>query len=185
MKRYLFLIAAALFAAGAHAVDVGGVQLDDKASVGGKAVVLNGAGVRTKVFFKIYVGSLYLPAKAGSLTKVLEQSPRRIQLNVLRDLSADQFVDALVDGLKDNNTAAELAAVKAQTDQMIAIMKAFNGVKEKDVVTLDLVDGATSIGLNGATKGSIPGDAFSRALTRIWLGNNPVQSDLKQAMLGG
>ena len=64
MNRILLLIGAALFAAGAHAAEVGGVRLDDKASVGGKAVVLNGAGVRTKVFFKIYVGSLYLPAKA-------------------------------------------------------------------------------------------------------------------------
>ncbi len=184
MNRIPLLIGVALFAVGAHAAEVGGVRLDDKASVGGKEVVLNGAGVRTKVFFKIYVGSLYLPAKASSLAKVLELSPRRVQLNLLRDLSADQFVDALVDGLKDNNTAAELAAVKAQTDQMIAIMKAFGGVKEKDVVTLDLIDGGTAIGLNGAAKGSIAGDAFNRALIRVWLGNNPVQGDLKQAMLG-
>ena len=185
MKRILLLVATALFAVGVHAAEVGGVRLDDKASVGGTAVVLNGAGVRTKVFFKIYVGSLYLPAKANSLAKVLEASPRRIQLNILRDLSADQFVDALVDGMNGNNTAAELAAVKAQTDQMIAIMKAFGGVKEKDIVTLDLVDGSTVIGLNGTAKGSIPGDAFNRALTRVWLGDNPAQGDLKQAMLGG
>lgn len=185
MKRILLLIAAALFAAGAQAAEVGGVRLDDKASVGGKEVVLNGAGVRTKVFFKIYVGSLYLPAKATSLARVLESSPRRVQLNLLRDLTADQFVDALTEGLKDNNTAAELAAVKAQTDQLITIMKAFGGVKEKDIVTLDLVDGATVIGLNGTAKGSIPGEAFNRALSRVWLGNNPAQGDLKQAMLGG
>ena len=33
-------------------------------------------------------------------------------MNLLRDLSADQLLDALNDGLKDNNTAAEMAAVK-------------------------------------------------------------------------
>ncbi len=116
---------------------------------------------------------------------MLAKGPRRIQLNLLRDLTADQLVDALVDGCKDNNSAAELAAIKAQSDQMVATMKAFPAIKEKDVVTLDFVDGATKIGLNGAAKGSIAGDAFNRALTKIWLGDNPVQGDLKKAMLGG
>ena len=106
-------------------------------------------------------------------------------MNLLRDLSADQLVNALVDGLKDNNSEAELAAIKAQVDQMVATMKAFNEVKEKDVVALDFVDGATKIMLNGQAKASIPGDAFNAALMKVWLGDKPVQADLKKAMLGG
>ena len=81
---------------------------------------------------------------------------------MLRNLSADQLVDALLDGMKDNNTPAELAAIKAQTDQMVATMKAFNDVKEGNVVTLDFVDGATKIGFNGAAKATIAGEAFNR-----------------------
>jgi hypothetical protein len=68
---------------------------------------------------------------------------------------------------------------------MVATMKAFNEVKEKDVVTLDFVDGATKIGLNGTAKVSIPGEAFNRSLTKVWLGDHPIQADLKKAMLGG
>jgi long-chain acyl-CoA synthetase len=64
-------------------------------------------------------------------------------------------------------------------------MKGAGAVKEKDVVTLDFVDGATKVGLNGVAKGTIPGAAFNRALTKIWLGDQPVQADLKKAMLGG
>ena len=64
-------------------------------------------------------------------------------------------------------------------------MKAFGEVKEGNVVTLDFVDDGTAIGFNGAAKGAIPGEAFNRALTRIWLGEKPVQADLKKAMLGG
>ena len=75
--------------------------------------------------------------------------------------------------------------MKSQTAELVATMKAFNEVKEKDVVTLDFVDGATRIGLNGAAKGSIAGEAFNRALTKVWLGDQPVQADLKKAMLGG
>jgi hypothetical protein len=184
MRRTMITTMALLFAAGVGAAEVGGVKLDDKVSVGGQDLVLNGAGVRTRAIFKVYVGSLYVPAKTSNAAGVLAKGPRRIQLNLLRNLSADQLVDALVDGIKDNSSAEELAAIKPQMDQMIATMKTFNDVKEKDVVTLDFVDGVTKIGLNGAPKGSIAGEPFNGALTRIWIGDKPVQGDLKQAMLG-
>ena len=191
MKRMVKLLAAGslgllagLFAAGALAAEVGGVKLDDKVSMGATELVLNGAGVRTRVVFKVYVASLYLPQKAADLAGVLAKGPRRIQLNLLRTLSADQLVDALNEGLAENNTAADLAAVKSQADQLATIMKAFKEVKEKDVVTLDFVDGATRIGLNGDAKGSIAGDAFNQALTKVWLGDKPVQADLKKSLLG-
>ena len=64
-------------------------------------------------------------------------------------------------------------------------MKSFGEAKEGSVVTLDFVDGATKIGLNGAARGTIHGEAFNEALMRIWLGDHPVQADLKKAMLGG
>jgi long-chain acyl-CoA synthetase len=169
----------------ALAADVGGVIVPDKVSVGGKELVLNGAGVRSRMMFKVYVGSLYLPQKSSDLAAVLAASPRRIQLNLLRDLTADQFGDALVDGLKDNNSPAELAAIKTQTDQLVSIMKSFGQVKEKDVITLDFIDDATKIAINGNARGSIPGAAFNAALTRIWLGDKPAQADLKKSMLGG
>ena len=185
MRKLMLVGVAALFAATSFAADIGGVKLADKAAVGGQELVLNGGAVRTKAIFKVYVGSLYLPAKAGDLAGVIAKGPRRIQMNLLRDLSADQLIDALNDGLKDNNSEAELAAVKAQQIQFATIMKAFGDVKEGNVVTLDFVDDGTAIGLNGAAKGAIPGEAFNRALTRIWLGEKPAQADLKKAMLGG
>jgi long-chain acyl-CoA synthetase len=181
------IVAVALaFAAGvAAAAEVGGVKLEDKASVGGQELVLNGAGIRTRAVFKVYVGSLYLPAKANSLAGVVAKGPRRVQLNLLRNLSADQLVDALVDGLRDNTTEAERAAIKPQTDELVAIMKSFGEVKEGTVVTLDFVDGQTRIGQNGQAKGAIAGEPFNQALMRIWVGDKPVQADLKKAMLGG
>lgn len=185
LKRIWTALSIASIATVALAADVAGVKLDDKTTVGGQELVLNGAGIRTRAVFKVYVGSLYLPAKANSLAAVLAKGPRRIQLNLLRDLRADQLVDALVDGLKDNNSDAELAALKPQTDQLVSIMKSFGEVKEGNVVALDFVDGATRVALNGQEKGSIPGEAFNQALTKVWMGERPVQSDLKRAMLGG
>jgi Chalcone isomerase-like len=169
----------------AIAADIGGVKLDDKTSIGGQGLVLNGAGIRTRAVFKVYVGSLYLPAKTTSLESVLAKGPRRIQLNLLRDLSGDQLSDAVNDGLKESNSPADVEAVKGETDQFISFLKAMAPLKEGSVITLDFVDAATKIGFDGAAKGSVPGEAFNRALTRIWIGDKPVQPDLKKAMLGG
>jgi long-chain acyl-CoA synthetase len=116
---------------------------------------------------------------------VLAKAPRRVQLNLLRNLSADQLVDALIDGLKENTTDAEFASIKRETDQLVTIMKSFGEVKEGTVVTLDFVDNETRIAQNGQSKGAVAGEAFNQALTRIWLGDKPVQADLRKAMLGG
>ena len=106
MRKFIIIVAAAMLANAAQAAEVGGVNLADKMSVGGQELVLNGAGIRTRAFFKVYVGSLYLPAKAPTLAAVLEKGPRRIQLNILRNLTADQLVDALTDGIKENSSPA-------------------------------------------------------------------------------
>ena len=167
------------------AADVGGVRLDDKVAVGGHELVLNAAGVRTRVVFKVYVASLYLPAKANDVAAVLAKAPRRIQVNLLRTLAPDPLVDALNEGMKENNSEVEFGAVKAQTDQLMAIMTSFGEAKECNIVTLDFVDGATAVGFNGASRGTVSGEAFNGALTKIWLGDKPVQADLKKALLGG
>ena len=171
----------------AFAAQVAGVTIADKASVGGQALVLNGAGTYFKLIFRVYVGSLYVPQPVGDLAGVLAQGPRRIQMNLLRDLTADQLVGALIGGIHDNNSPMDVAAVKASTDELVRILRAFNNVdvKSKDVITMDFVDGGTRVAINGEPRGVIAGEAFNRALTRIWLGDKPAQGHLKKAMLGG
>src|SRR5437762_13504345 len=134
---------ALMFACAAIAADVGGVKLDDKARVGGQELVLNGAGIRTRAVFKVYVGSLYLPVKTTTVDGVLAKGPRRIQLNLLRDLSGDQLSDAVNDGWKESNSPADVEAVKGETEQFIAILKSMGALKEGGIIAIDFVDGAT------------------------------------------
>ncbi len=185
MIRVALWLSCVLVALPSLAVDVAGVKIKETTNLGGQTLVLNGAGLRTKVIFNVYVASLYVPKKAANLSAVLATGPRRVQLNLLRTLEGDKLVEAFNDGLKDNNSAAEMTATQAGRAQMTTIMKAFGEVKEGDVVGIDYVDGATTISLNGVAKGTIAGEAFNQALMRIWLGAQPVQADLKKALLGG
>jgi len=179
------VLASALACVPACALEVAGVKLDDKVAVSDKELVLNGAGVRTRAIFKVYVAALYVPSRTSDAATVLAAMPRRIELRLLRTLSSDQLVDALNDGLKENNTEAERDAIKAQIGELAGIMHGLKQVKEGDVIALDFAEGATRILVNGSAKGTIAGEAFNRALFKVWLGEHPVQADLKKAMLGG
>lgn len=64
--KWLMALVLALAAGHAAAAEVAGVKLEDKASLGGKELVLNGAGLRTRFMLKIYVAGLYLAEKKGS-----------------------------------------------------------------------------------------------------------------------
>jgi hypothetical protein len=186
MLRSIAALAVALtLAMPAAAGVVEGVTVADSATVGDAPLVLNGAGVRTRMFFKVYVASLFVSAKATNLSGVLASGTRRIQLDLLRNLSAETLIGAFNDGLKENNSAAEFESMAGARAEMAKIMTSFGEVKEGAVVTLDFVGGNTSIALNGKVKGTIAGGAFNAALTKIWLGDKPVQADLKKALLGG
>ncbi len=169
--------------------EIEGVKLDDKARLeeGGPEVVLNGAGVRTRFFFKVYVGALYLQRKAGSVDAVLaDAGPKRVAMHVLRDLTAEQLFTALKDGLADNHSPDQVAKFEPQVRQMEKIFFAIKSAKKGDAILLDYLPRAgTRIVVNSEAKGTVAGEDFYRALLRIWLGEQPVDAALKKAMLGG
>src|SRR5438046_9743491 len=105
-------IVCAAASSAALAADVGGIKLDDKTSVGGQELVLNGAGIRTRAMFKVYVGSLYLPAKATTVDAALAKGPRRLQMDLVSDLSSDQLSDECYERLTETTAQADSKAIK-------------------------------------------------------------------------
>ena len=72
MRALIAILAVALFASTeALALDVGGVTLPDSVQVGGQTLALNGAGLRKKMFVKVYAGGLYLKSKATDADSVV------------------------------------------------------------------------------------------------------------------
>jgi hypothetical protein len=62
---------------------------------------------------------------------------------------------------------------------------AFPGLKKGDVLTVDWTGNGTQCALNGKPIGPLlPDLAFYNAILRIWLGDKPVDSALKPALLG-
>jgi len=183
----ILLSALALFAVQTLAAEVAGVKVDERIRLGSSELVLNGAGLRSKAFFKVYVAGLYLAEKRTSTADVLAlPGAKRISMRLVRDLSARQLADALDEGIRDNTPAAEQEALKGRLAELIAVMNALESAKEGDLITLDwLPESGTRVVLNGEAKGkAIVGEDFYRALLRIWLGDSPVSGSLKKALLG-
>jgi hypothetical protein len=188
MVSRAFALTTLLFVAtGASAVELAGIQVPDKARVQGRDLVLNGAGARQRFFFNVYAMGLYLPEKKADAAAVLAQpGPKRISLHMLRNVGAESFSEALVEGLKENHSEAEFQAlapgVKALTDIMAEVKEAKKGM----VIALDWTGTATRVSIDGRPVGQpIAGENFYRSLLRIWLGDHPVQNDLKKKLLGG
>ena len=172
---------------GAHAAEVGGIKFDDNVKLAGKDLKLNGLGLRVKVFFKVYAAGLYLPEKNGKVADILSmQGPRRVQLVIMRDVSSEDFGQAFMTGLNDNSDKTEKTKILSQTTQFSQMFALLPGVKKGDVLNLDFIPGVgTQCELNGKRIGDImPDIAFYNAVLRIWLGDKPVDTSLKPALLG-
>jgi hypothetical protein len=172
--------------AGAMAAEVEGVKLEDRTQVESREVVLNGAGVRKRFIFKVYVLGLYLPEKRADAAGVMQLAgPKRAAIHMLRDVGAEQFTEALVEGLRANHSAADFGKLEPRVKQLADTMAEVKEAKKGMALALDWTGSETRLLVNGTPAGKpIAGEDFYRALLRIWLGEHPVQEDLKKALLG-
>jgi hypothetical protein len=180
-------LAAALVALpAAFAAEVAGVAITERVKVGDSELVLNGAGLRSKLFVKVYVGALHVAQKSASAAALVDSSaPRRMTLRLLRDIDADTLYGALRDGLKDNNSAAEMAAIAPQVEQFAELMRRIGNARSGDSIALDFDGEGVAVSHNGEPRGQVAGAQFGRALLQVWLGDRPVDAALKKALLGG
>lgn len=167
----------------AWGAEVAGVKFDDKAKVDNAEITLTGAGLRKRLFFQVYAVGLYVQdPKADPLA---QPGPKRVRMHMLRDVGAAQFTEALADGIKANHSEADAKALEPRVQQLGAIMAGLKEAKAGMVIDLDWNGRETVLAVGGKPAGApIAGEDFYRALLRIWLGEHPVQEDLKKALLG-
>jgi hypothetical protein len=185
VSRFLLLL---LFSTAAQAAELDGVTLEDRVRVDGQEIQLNGIALRTRfVVFKVYVAGLYLPQKTSSgPTAIDAPGAKRMALVMLRDVSAEQFIESFDVALRNNNNEAQLAEVQAQRDDLFARIRTIGEARKGTEIVLDyLPSSGTMLVVDGAAKGKpMPGEAFYRAILRSWVGENPAQEDMKKALLG-
>jgi hypothetical protein len=178
----LFCCAAAL-SGPAGAREVSGVSVPATASVADKQLTLNGAGVRKeKAFFKVYVVALYLEQPTSDpLAAITSDQEKHVVLSMLRDVSRDQFVEALETAMV-RNSGGVMPILRERLD---LLQKALPPLEKGNVLTFTYLPGSGTVLRAQGQEMTIPGKDFADALLSVWLGAAPVSGDLKRQLLGG
>ena len=188
LTRWLFGAAAFLLAFAAPAeVTVSGVKFQDTTDLRGAKLQLNGAGVRYKMIFKVYAAGLYLPKKGGTPQEVLSMpGAKRLDITMLREIDSSELGKLFSRGIEDNMDKQAFSKLIPGVIRMSQIFSDHKKLATGDTFRIEWVPGAgTIITVKGAPQGEpFKEPEFFNALLRIWLGPNPADWKLKEALLG-
>jgi len=189
LKQWAVAASLCLAAAGVAAatIDVGGAKIEDSATVANTRLQLNGAGVRYKAVFKVYAAGLYLGKKAATPEEVLAApGPKRMSITMLREIDSAELGKLFSRGIEDNMDKAAFSKVVPGVMRMSQIFSDYKKLQPGDNFAIDWVPGTgTIITVKGKAQGEpFKEPEFFNALMVIWLGKNPADWKLKDALLG-
>ena len=189
IKQCLSGLAGLILSVGVFAapVDVAGVKVEDTIDLQGTKLQLNGAGVRYKAVFKVYVAALYVGKKVATPEEFYAATgPKRMSITMLREIDSNELGKAFTKGFEENAPKGEMAKLIPGLIRMGQVFSDQKKLAVGDTFTNDWIPGT---GLVITIKGKTQGEPFKEqeffnALMRIWLGPNPADWKLKDALLG-
>lgn len=189
IRSFAAALAALVVAAAAQAepVTVSGVKYEDSAELRGARLQLNGAGLRYMAVFKVYAAGLYLPKKASTPEEVLAMpGAKRLSITALREIDSNELGKLFARGMEDNMDKTAFSKLIPGVLRMSQIFSEHKKLNSGDSFMIDWVPGTGAIvTVKGVPQGEpFKEQAFFNALLRIWLGPNPADWKLKEALLG-
>jgi hypothetical protein len=186
MHRIAFVTVMSILLIGfeAEAREVAGVEIPETLKLENSELLLNGAGIRTKLFMDMYVGGLYLTKKNAEAKAITEaDEAMAIKLHITSFLiTSERMKEATNEGF-ELSLKGKTAPLREEIDAFIAVFE--EEIVENDIFDLIYVPGTgMKISKNGTYKATIAGHDFKQALFGIWLSDSPVQKSLRQEMLG-
>ena len=171
-----------LAAVPAAAKELAGVTMPDTMTVAGKALKLNGIGLRKKAVFKVYVAGLYVEAPSKDAAAILAvDAPKALKMHFLRSVDKGKLVETFQEGFTAN-APGKVGSQKANLDKLSATIV---DVKDGAVTTYAYVPGTgTVVNRDGKDVATIEGKEFAETLFSLWLGPKPPSEDLQAGLLG-
>lgn len=171
----------------AQPAEVGGIKFDNPIELRGTKLELNGAGIRYKAVFKVYAAGLYLTKKAGTPEEVMAApGPKRMSITMLRDIDSAELGKLFTRGVEDNSPRSEMSKLIPGLLRMGQIFSDQKKLLTGENFVIEWIPGTGTV---ITVKGKVQGEPFKEpeffnALMRIWLGPNPADWKLKEALLG-
>lgn len=181
------VMSCAVFAFGAaHAADPVGAWQPTLQTASG-TLQLNGAGLRMQGANGLYTAGLYLEHKQGTPEAVLGYSgAKQLKVVMLREASAGQMGELLAGAMVANASDEELVQLAPVLFRLGELFGEQKKLAAGDSFQIEWQPGlGTAISVNGRPQGerfSQPG--LFNAMLRMWLGPQPADGALKNALLG-
>ena len=153
----------------------------------GTTLQLNGTGTRYRVVFKVYDLALYTQKKVATPEDLLAlPGPKRLSFVALREIPGTDLGVAFIKGLQANSSKDQVQKHAGSSTRLIDIFSGQTKLMPGDTFAMDFVPGSgTTFHIAGKPQGSPVGDAeFFNMVLKIWVGSSPVDSPLKEALLG-
>jgi hypothetical protein len=168
-------------------LEISGIKLDDPVEVQGTKLQLNGAGIRYKVVFKVYVAGLYLAKKAATPEEAYAApGPKRISLTMLREIDSNELGKAFTKAFEQNAPKGQMSKLIPGLIRMSQIFSDQKKLLTGENFTIDWIPGTGTV---ITVKGKVQGEPFKEieffnAMMGIWLGPQPADWKLKGELLG-
>ena len=161
----------------AHAATLAGVELPDTQGT----LVLQGAGLLRKgLFFKIYVGALYLEEKAHT-ERILTDVPKRIDIHYFHKIPKGIMTRVADNTLKNNLSEEEYIAMIPKLEKLHNAY--LNGRKGSYASLIYMPGEGLTYAYDDTAVITIECDDFANAYFTVWLGEEPSSRSIKSAML--
>lgn len=176
------MIVALVMVQNVSATTVEEVTLEEKSHVGKATLNFVGAGVHTKYFMDLYVGSLYTEKGEKSADSVMNGAGKAlIRLDIIsRMITSEQMESATREGF-ENATDGTVSPIFDEIKAFINVFK--NEIKVGDTFVFEADGSKVHTVKNGTEALTINNPDFKVALYGIWLSEEPADEDLKDAML--
>jgi hypothetical protein len=182
MRKLAVALSFLLLSSQSFALDVAGVNVAPTVSARQKTLTLNGAGIRKKLFVKVYVGALYTERKVTTPAQLLaDPGEKLLRMSfVYKKVEKEKIIEAFTEGLANNSPGV------ARSAEANAFLSWFTS----DFVAGDTVDiflspdGTVAASHNGKALGTVRSPALVQGVLLIWFGEKPADGGLKKGMLG-
>jgi hypothetical protein len=161
------------------------IDFPEQVQVKGTDLHLNGLGMRKATFLKVnvYVAALYVPRTSHDPQPLIDPStPAELTLRFVRNVGVGDLKNAWKEGF-EKVAKDQMPTLGARVNMLNSWM---SDIKTGQTLSFVRLPGTgIEVSVNGAVKGTITGDDFSRAFVSIWLGPEPPNAELKSGLLGG
>ncbi|WP_348799373.1 chalcone isomerase family protein [Flavobacterium adhaerens] len=164
---------------------VEGVTLPRTMTFENKTLQLNGAGSRSKMWVEVYIQALYLNPLSQNAKEIINDNlEMSIRIEITSALVSSGKLTRAIHAGFEKSAGADFEKFKPRME----LLKGFlaDDITKGDVfeLTYSPKDSSLWIIKNKQLKGKIPGFDFKKVFFGIWLGDKPVDEDLKNNLLG-